>query len=89
MVARITLAAGLTLGRRFSEGLIMTVAECAARLSVSSETIRRELRSGRLGGLKIRSAIRITEDDLRAYIDGARIRPATENRKPAPAAPWD
>jgi excisionase family DNA binding protein len=50
---------------------LLTVEEIAERLNLSTETIRRWLRSGRLRGIRIgarRAGWRIPERDLAAYL---------------------
>jgi excisionase family DNA binding protein len=51
-----------------------TVNEVAARLRVTSLTVRRWLRAGSLGGIALghRAACRIGAKDLEAFLDGRR-----------------
>ena len=55
-----------------NEERLFTVAEVAARLRTSQETIRRWLRSGRLRGIRLggtRAGYRIAESDLQRFLD--------------------
>jgi len=58
------------------EETYLTVKEIAARLRVHPETVRDWIRSGELRGVRLgkRSGFRVSESDLRAFI---------ESRKPA------
>jgi excisionase family DNA binding protein len=57
--------------RELDADRFLTVEEVAERLNLSTETIRRWLRSGRLRGIRIgarRAGWRIREHDLAAYL---------------------
>ena len=47
---------------------LLTVEEVAERLSVSTETVRRYLREGRLRGVKLIRAWRIQPEELERFI---------------------
>jgi excisionase family DNA binding protein len=48
---------------------LLTPREAAARLNVSLSTVRREIAAGELRALHVRHQLRISPDDLRAYLD--------------------
>ena len=64
---------------------MLTVAEVAERLKVQPLTVRRWLKSGDLSGIQLgdRAGWRITEDDLRAFIEARRSRPEDGKGKAA------
>jgi excisionase family DNA binding protein len=49
-------------------GLLLTVREVAARLRVSTATVYDLCESGGLAHVRVSNAIRVGEDDLRAFI---------------------
>lgn len=51
---------------------LLTPEEAARRLSVSPKGVKNWLRQGKLRGLKVGRLWRITESDLRAFVDQAR-----------------
>lgn len=51
-----------------------TVEQAAAALAVDTESVRRWLREGRIGGFKAGAAWRVTQADLDAFIDRNRNR---------------
>jgi excisionase family DNA binding protein len=51
---------------------LLTVRVAAARLEVSEKTVRRLIQSGQLPALRIGHSLRISEDDLRRYLDSCR-----------------
>jgi excisionase family DNA binding protein len=51
----------------------LTVAEVAARLRVTTFTVRRYLNQGELAAYKIGQEWRIKESDLRAFIESRRV----------------
>ena len=52
-----------------SEAALLTIAEVADRLSVSTKTVQRELRAHHLRHVKIGRATRISVRELEAYND--------------------
>lgn len=48
--------------------MLLTIPEAAERLSVSRNTVDREISAGRIPIIKIRGACRIDADDLTTYI---------------------
>lgn len=67
----------------------LTVNEVAARLNVTSLTVRRWLRAGSLGGIALddRAACRIGAKDLEAFLDARRRGGVQERpmRQPLPS----
>jgi excisionase family DNA binding protein len=59
---------------------VYTVEQTAKLLHLSQETVKRLLRSGRLGGMKIGRLWRVRESDLEAFISGGG---AKKNRAPS------
>lgn len=57
----------------------LTVQEVADRLKVTPLTVRRWLNKGELVGIQLgdRAGWRITEDDLRRFVDARRFTPET------------
>jgi len=58
-----------------SDAQLLTVTEVAERLRLSIFTVRELLKEGRLHGFRLggtKSGWRVTEDDLRAFIEAAR-----------------
>jgi excisionase family DNA binding protein len=51
---------------------LLTVRVVAARLEVSEKTVRRLIQSGQLPALRIGHSLRISEDDLRSYLNSCR-----------------
>jgi excisionase family DNA binding protein len=49
---------------------VYTVEQTAELLHLSQETVKRLLRSGRLGGMKIGRLWRVRESDLEAFLSG-------------------
>lgn len=68
----------------------LTVDEVAARLSVTSLTVRRWLLAGSLGGIAVhdRVACRVAVKDLEAFIDARRRGGVQERPKRQPLASW-
>jgi len=52
--------------------VLLTVRSVAARLEVSDKTVRRLIQSGQLPALRIGHGLRISEDDLRRYLNSCR-----------------
>ena len=50
--------------------LLMTYATAAKRLCISESSLYRLIKSGELPTVRIGSSSRITEEDLRAYVEG-------------------
>ena len=48
---------------------VLTVAEAARQLKVSATTLQREMREGKLIGIRVRGCYRIRQSDLDAYIE--------------------
>ncbi|MFZ1641572.1 MAG: helix-turn-helix domain-containing protein [Candidatus Contendobacter sp.] len=48
---------------------VFTVEQAAATLAVDTESVRRWLREGRIGGFKAGAAWRVTQADLDAFIE--------------------
>lgn len=48
--------------------MFLSVPEVAKRLSVSPQTIRREIRDGKLNAVEIRKTIRITAESFSYYL---------------------
>ena len=67
----------------------LTVNEVAARLKVTSLTVRRWLQAGSLGGIALgdRAGCRIGEKDLAAFLDARRRGGVQERAKRHPMAP--
>lgn len=51
---------------------VYTVEQTAELLHLSQETVKRLLRSGRLGGIKIGRLWRVRESDLEAFLSGGK-----------------
>lgn len=69
--------------------MYLTVREVADRLRVSASSVYLVVESGRLAHHRIgarRGAIRISEDDLEAYLAQCRREPTTHTPAPAPVA---
>lgn len=49
-----------------------TAQQVAERLQVNEQTVRRWLRSGELHGVRLAGSWRITETDLKAFLDARR-----------------
>ena len=49
--------------------MFLSVPEVAKRLSVSPQTIRREIRDGKLNAVEIRKTTRITAESFAYYLD--------------------
>ena len=56
------------------EQLAVTIGEAAAMLAVSADTIRREMRRGKLRGIRIGSGIRIRRTEIEAYMKRAEMK---------------
>lgn len=52
------------------EDKLYTAAQVAQRLSLSTETIRRYVRQGKLQSLKVGQQLRITEAQIQEFIKG-------------------
>lgn len=70
----------------------MTVREAAEKLGNSRETVRRLILCGdlpavRTGAGKVRPQYRITEEDLAAFVESRRTRPAIPPPQPPPDRP--
>lgn len=55
----------------------LSTAEASERLGVTLRTLYRLVDEGRLPAYKIGRVIRVKEDDVDAFIEGARIQPGT------------
>lgn len=55
----------------------LSTAEASERLGVTLRTLYRLVDEGRLPAYKIGRVIRVKEDDVTAFIEGARIQPGT------------
>jgi excisionase family DNA binding protein len=64
-----------------SYGKMLTIADVALRLQVSESKIRRAIDRGELAVYRL-PALRISEDDLAAYLEGKRSRPPVAKRPP-------
>ena len=66
----------------------LTVTEVAARLNVTSLTVRRWLRAGSLGGIALddRATCRIGANDLEAFLDARRRGGVQERARREPLA---
>ena len=65
----------------------LTVPEVAARLRVSTETVRRWLRAGKLKGVQIggtRVGYRVRDSDVEKMIAEAEAKPASSQRETSP-----
>lgn len=62
----------------------MTVADAAACLECAPETVRRAIRGGKLACYRLGGCIRISADQLGAYLE-ASLCPAREQNSPAAA----
>jgi excisionase family DNA binding protein len=51
---------------------LLTVRVAAVHLEVSEKTVRRLIQSGQLPALRIGHSLRISEDDLRHYLNSCR-----------------
>jgi len=51
---------------------LLSVADVAERLNVSEKTVRRQIKDGSLPSHRVGRNLRISEDDLRAYLNGCR-----------------
>jgi excisionase family DNA binding protein len=60
---------------------LLTVGQVAEILACSIKTVRRLIGDGTLPSLRIGNGVRVSEDDLRAFLDWARIRHATYRRR--------
>jgi excisionase family DNA binding protein len=56
---------------------LLTVAEVAAQLRVSTMTIYRLIRSGELPAVRVGRNYRVRADELEAYLEGQVVDPAT------------
>lgn len=57
----------------------LTVADVAARLKVSGKTVRRLIWAGKLRGVKVGGAVRVTEEAILCYLGENKIgRPVKE-----------
>ncbi len=69
-------------------GEFLTIPEVAGQLRVAQNTVRNEIKAGRLAAYRFRGAFRIRPEDLAAYVEGCRVesggRAATSS--PAPRA---
>jgi len=50
------------------ESLLCTIAECAALLHISADTVEREIRRGIIPAKKIRSTVRISREWINSYV---------------------
>jgi excisionase family DNA binding protein len=50
----------------------MTVEEAAHLLKVHSSTVYRLIRAGEMGSVRIGRAVRVSEEDVRSFIEGHR-----------------
>lgn len=72
---------------------LMTVKEVALACQLSEKAVRRAIDDGELAAIKLRSRLRVTPDDFRAWITSQRQRrarfidrdPPGRRRRPAPA----
>lgn len=55
----------------FGESDIFTVRGAAEKLSVHPDTVRRLIKTGKLGSVRVRSVIRVCGWQLNEYIDAA------------------
>jgi len=51
---------------------LLSVADVAERLNVSEKTVRRQIKDGSLPTHRVGRNLRISEDDLQAYLSGCR-----------------
>ena len=58
-----------------AETLLLTLAEAANQLRVSSRTVRRLIHAGELPAVPVRRALRIRSQDLHAYVDRLMSKP--------------
>lgn len=62
---------------------MLSVREVAERLGMSRSLVYREIRQGRLAHHRFaNNTIRVSEDDLKAYIAAHRVETSTHNRLP-------
>lgn len=66
-------------------GKLITAKEAAARLGLSPKTVYGMIAEGTLPGYKFQGAVRVDEDELAAWKESCRVRPApapVERRRP-------
>ena len=59
----------------------------AERLAVSQDTIRKLVKTGKLQGVKISGAVRVSEDSLNDYLDRQTLRKAPAKKPEASKRP--
>lgn len=64
-----------------------TTQEVADRLGVSVFTIRRYVRAGKMRGVRLEGAYRISREDLRSFLRAREIGPGAEEGPSNPSAP--
>ena len=68
----------------------MTPADVASRLGVSTSTVSREIRDGRLGAVRVRGRVVILDEHFKAYVAANAVQPLRIVRPATPPpAPWD
>lgn len=66
---------------------LMTAAQVAALLSVSTKWVYELARSGELPAVRIRAAVRFRPEDIDAWVQAARTTPRAGTTAPAPRPP--
>lgn len=66
---------------------LLSVADVAAAVGLSEYTIRAKVRAGDIPACKLAGRIRIRPDDLAAWVDAGRVRPAAAPPRVATPAP--
>jgi len=54
-------------------GVFLTIPEVAGQLRVAQNTVRNEIKAGRLAAFRVRGAYRVRPEDLAAYVEGCRV----------------
>ncbi len=62
----------------------LKIPEVARRLDVSEPTVRRMVKSGKLPSVFVGGAYRVSEEDLEAYLENARVIPGKASAPPGP-----
>ncbi|GEM_PF-832658 len=62
----------------------LKIPEVARRLDVSEPTVRRMVKGGKLPSVFVGGAYRVSEEDLEAYLESAKVVPGKESAPPHP-----